>query len=111
MTSHVQWVHFRTMGYRMILGYHTVSHFSYAPLLNVKFLKKDICYIFSETISIERIYICNSHRNFIVIRRVTSGKLDLEGHYPQNNISHCIISNETQITLHFFRVDSSQCQR
>ena len=30
-------------------------------------------------------------------------KMDLEGHYPQNNISHCIISNETQITLHFFQ--------
>ena len=28
--------------------------------------------------------------------------MDLEGHYPQNAISHCIISNETQITLHFF---------
>ena len=28
--------------------------------------------------------------------------MDLEGHYPQNTISHCIISNETQITLHFF---------
>ena len=31
------------------------------------------------------------------------GKMDLEGHYPQNTISHCIISNETQITLHFFQ--------
>ena len=30
--------------------------------------------------------------------------MDLEGHYPQNIISHCIISNETQITLHFFQV-------
>ena len=30
-------------------------------------------------------------------------KMDLEGHYPQNTISHCIISNETQITLHFFQ--------
>ena len=29
--------------------------------------------------------------------------MDFEGHYPQNNISHCIISNETQITLHFFQ--------
>ena len=26
-----------------------------------------------------------------------------EGHYPQNTISHCIISNETGITLHFFQ--------
>ena len=24
-------------------------------------------------------------------------------HYPQNTISHCIITNETQITLHFFQ--------
>ena len=30
-------------------------------------------------------------------------KMDLEGHYPQNTISHCIISNETQITLYFFQ--------
>ena len=29
--------------------------------------------------------------------------MDLEGHYPQNTISHCIISNETQITFHFFQ--------
>ena len=29
--------------------------------------------------------------------------MDLEGHYPQNTISHCIISNETQITLHLFK--------
>ena len=30
-------------------------------------------------------------------------KMDPEGHCPQNTISHCIISNETQITLHFFQ--------
>ena len=24
-------------------------------------------------------------------------------HYPQNTISHCIISNETQIALYFFQ--------
>ena len=29
-------------------------------------------------------------------------KMDLEEHYPQNTISHGIISNETQFTLHFF---------
>ena len=29
--------------------------------------------------------------------------MDLEGHFPQNTISHCIILNETPITLHFFR--------
>ena len=29
--------------------------------------------------------------------------MDLEGHYPQNTISDCIISNETQITLHSFQ--------
>ena len=38
-----------------------------------------------------------------MIRGETSEKLDLEGHYPQNTISHCIISNETQITLYFFQ--------
>ena len=29
--------------------------------------------------------------------------MDFEGHYPQKTISHCIILNETQITLHFFQ--------
>ena len=29
--------------------------------------------------------------------------MDLERHYPQNTISHCIISNDTPITLHFFQ--------
>ena len=29
--------------------------------------------------------------------------MDLEGHYPQNTISHCIISNQTQFTLHFIQ--------
>ena len=29
--------------------------------------------------------------------------MDLEGHCHQNTISHCIISNETQVTLHFFQ--------
>ena len=38
-----------------------------------------------------------------MIRFETNEKMDLEGHYPQNTISHCIISNETQITLHFFQ--------
>ena len=33
--------------------------------------------------------------------------MDLEGHYPQSTISHGIISNETQITLHFFQVQIS----
>ena len=28
--------------------------------------------------------------------------MDLERHFPKTTISHCIISNETQITLHFF---------
>ena len=27
----------------------------------------------------------------------------LKVHYPQNTISHCIISKETQITLHFLQ--------
>ena len=38
-----------------------------------------------------------------MIRLETNEKMDLEGHYPQNTISHCIISNETQITLHIFQ--------
>ena len=38
-----------------------------------------------------------------MIRRETSEKMDLLGHYPQNTISHYIILNETQITLHFFQ--------
>ena len=38
-----------------------------------------------------------------MIRSETNEKIDLEGHYPQNTISHCIISNETQFTLHFFQ--------
>ena len=29
--------------------------------------------------------------------------MDLEGHCPQNTISHCIISDESQIILHFFQ--------
>ena len=29
--------------------------------------------------------------------------MDLEGHYPKNTISHCIILNETQFTFHFFQ--------
>ena len=33
-----------------------------------------------------------------MIRSETNEKMD-----PQNTISHCIFSNETQITLHFFQ--------
>ena len=58
---------------------------------------------FSETTSVKRIYVCITHCNFIVIRSETNEKMDLEGHYPQNTISHCINSNETQFTLHFFQ--------
>ena len=47
---------------------YTVSHFSYAPLIKCKVLQKDICYFDSETTSVKCIYICISHRNFIVIR-------------------------------------------
>ena len=32
-----------------------------------------------------------------------NAKMDPGGHYPQNTISYCIISNETQITMHFFQ--------
>ena len=38
-----------------------------------------------------------------MIKSETNEKMDLKGHYPQNTISHCIISIETQITLHFFQ--------
>ena len=38
-----------------------------------------------------------------MIRSETNEKMDLEGHYPQNTISHWVISNETQFTLHFFQ--------
>ena len=38
-----------------------------------------------------------------MIKSETNEKIDLEGHYPQKTISHCIISNETQITMHFFQ--------
>ena len=31
-----------------------------------------------------------------------NAKIDPERHYPQNTISQFIISNETQITMHFF---------
>ena len=44
-----------------------------------------------------------SHCNFVVMRLETNANMDLEGHYPQNTISHCIISDETQITLHVFQ--------
>ena len=53
--------------------------------------------------SVKRIYICNSHWHFIVIKSETNEKMDIKGHYPQNTISHCIISIETQIILHFFQ--------
>ena len=38
-----------------------------------------------------------------MIRSETNEKMDIEGHYPQNTFSHCIISNETQMALHFFQ--------
>ena len=38
-----------------------------------------------------------------MIRSETNEKMDLEGHYSQNTISHCIISNETQFILHFIQ--------
>ena len=60
-------------------------------------------YFYSETTNVKRIYICISHWNFNVIRSETKEEMDFKVHYPQNTISHCIISNETQITLHFFQ--------
>ena len=38
-----------------------------------------------------------------MIKSSTNEKMDLERHYPQNTNSHCIISNEASITLHFFQ--------
>ena len=38
-----------------------------------------------------------------MIRSEKKEKMDFKVHYPQNTISHCIISNETQISLHFFQ--------
>ena len=38
-----------------------------------------------------------------MIRSEMNEKMDLEGHYHQNTISHCIISIETLITSHFFQ--------
>ena len=38
-----------------------------------------------------------------MIRSEMNVKMDPEGHYPQNTILHCIISNESQITRHFFQ--------
>ena len=58
---------------------------------------------YSETTSVKQNYICISHLNFIVIKSETNEKMDLKGHYSQIDISHCIISNETQITLRFFQ--------
>ena len=43
------------------------------------------------------------HQPLIVIRLETNEKMDQQVHYPQNTISHCIIPNETQITLHFLQ--------
>ena len=63
--------------------------------------KYDIFY--SDTTIVKHIYICIGNWNFIVIKSEANEKMDLEGHYPQNTISHCIISNETWITLHFFQ--------
>ena len=81
----------------------TVSHFSYAPLIKCKITQKRNMILYSETTSVKRIYICITHCNFIVIRSERNEKMDLEGHYPQNTISHCLISNETQFTLHFIQ--------
>ena len=38
-----------------------------------------------------------------MIRSETKEKMDFKVHYPQNAVSHGIISNENQISLHFFQ--------
>ena len=60
------------------------------------------CFYFKTT-NVKRIYFCISHWIFIVIKSETKEKMDLKVYYPQNTISHCIISNEAQTTLHFFQ--------
>ena len=90
---------------------HTVSHFSYAPLIKCKMLGEEILYFYSETTSVMRIYLCINYWNFIVIRSEMNEKIDLEEYYPQNTVSHCIISNETQISLHFFQIEFLLYQR
>ena len=79
---------------------YTVSHFKYAPLITFKITQKNICYIYSETISIKRIYICISPINSIVIRWVTREKMDREGHYPQNTFHIALLEwNSDHIAL------------
>ena len=46
----------------------TVSHFSYVPLIKCKITQKIYMLHYSETTSIKCIYICISHRNFIMTR-------------------------------------------
>ena len=85
------------------MGHCTVSHFSYAPLIQCTItLKRNITF-YSEIISAKHIYIFISHWYFIVIRSEMNEKMNLEGLNPQNTISHCNISSETQITLHLFQ--------
>ena len=38
-----------------------------------------------------------------MIKSESNEKMDLEGHYSQNTISHCIISNETRSKFHFLQ--------
>ena len=61
-----------------------MSHFSYVRLIEYKVARNRNIIFFFETSSVRK-------------------KIDLEGHYPQNTISHYIISNGTQITKHFFQ--------
>ena len=85
----------------------TMSHFSYAPLIKCKITQKsNMIFLFRDYQRKAHLYL-HYHCDFIVIRSETNEKMDLEGHYPQNTISHCIISNETQFTLHLFQVHIS----
>ena len=92
--------------------YHTVSHFSYAPLIKCKITqKRNIFFFYSETTSVKRIYICITHCNFIVIRSGTNEKMDPEGHYPQNTIHIALFRMKLSSHYIFFRVVFLLCQR
>ena len=80
-----------------------MSHLSYALLIKCKITRKRKYDFFILRLPAESASI---FALAIVIRSETNEKTDLEGLCPQNTISslsHCIIPNETQITLHFFQ--------
>ena len=75
---------------------------SYAPLIKWKLLCNEICYFYSETTSVKRIYNCISNWNFVVIRWETSR---VNGSWRTLPSKHHFTLHyfETHITLHFFQ--------